>query len=96
MKCGIWHWRIWRRTAREYNYQVGDEIFVDPRARALAGRGAWGEERDVQKHQVRGVIEKSDYDWEGDAPLELPDHQVVAYSLHVRGFTRDPYSRVKE
>ena len=83
------------KDCREYNYQVGGEIFVDPRARALAGRGAWGEERDVQKHQVRGVIEKSDYDWEGDAPLELPDHQVVAYSLHVRGFTRDPYSRVK-
>ena len=29
---------------------------MDPRARALAGREAWGEERDVQKHQVRGCL----------------------------------------
>ena len=83
------------KDCREYNYRTEKEIFVDPRARALAGREAWGEERDVQKHQVRGVIEKSGYDWEGDAPLEIPDHQVVAYSLHVRGFTKDPCSKVK-
>ena len=82
------------KDCREYNYRTEKEIFVDPRARALAGREAWGEERDVQKHQVRGVIEKSDYDWEGDAPLELPDHQVVAYSLHVRGFTRESHNDI--
>ena len=79
----------------EYNYRVDEKIFVDPRAKALAGRESWGEERDVQKHQVRGMLIRDDYDWGNDQPLEIPDHQVVACSLHVRGFTKDPYSHVK-
>ena len=37
----------------------------------------------------------SDYDWEGDHTLQIPYHQVIAYSLHIRGFTRHPSSKVK-
>lgn len=37
-----------------------------------------------------------DFDWEGDRPLEIPDCDVVAYSLHIRGFTRHRLSGVKD
>lgn len=79
----------------EYNYQIDGKIVVDPYAKALAGRGNWGEERDVQKSEVRAILYDKEYDWEGDAPLELPYHSIVAYSLHVRGFTKHPSSKVR-
>lgn len=79
----------------EYNYLIGDEVVTDPYARALAGRDVWGKQRDVKKHEVRGILRQEDYDWEGDRPLHLPYHKVVSYSLHVRGFTKHSSSGVK-
>lgn len=79
----------------EYNYMIGEEIVVDPYVRSLAGRETWNEKRDVKKHEIRGVLYDDAYDWEGDKPLKLPYHEVVAYSLHVRGFTRHSSSKVK-
>ena len=80
----------------EYNYMIGGEVTVDPYARGLAGRDIWGKERDIQKHEVRGVLKNGRYDWEGDEPLKLPFHSIVAYSLHVRGFTKHTSSGVKK
>jgi glycogen operon protein len=42
------------------------------------------------------VVDSSDYDWEGDAPLRRPSARTVVYEMHVKGFTRNPNSRVKE
>lgn len=80
----------------EYNYMIGGEVTVDPYARGLAGRDIWGKERDIQKHEVRGVLKSGRYDWEGDEPLKLPFHSIVAYSLHVRGFTKHTSSGVEK
>ena len=80
----------------EYNYMIGGEVTVDPYARGLAGRDIWGKERDIQKHEVRGVLKNGRYDWEGDGPLKLPFHSIVAYSLHVRGFTKHTSSGVEK
>ncbi len=79
----------------EYNYLIDGKVITDPYAKALTGRGKWGEERDTQKHEVRGVLCDKSYDWEGDQPLHLPPDQVIAYGLHVRGFTKDSSSKVK-
>ena len=80
----------------EYNYMIGGEVTVDPYARGLAGRDIWGKERDIQKHEVRGILKNGRYDWEGDDPLKLPFHSIVAYSLHVRGFTKHTSSGVEK
>lgn len=40
------------------------------------------------------VVDASDYDWEGDAPLQLSYTHTVIYELHVRGFTIHPSSGV--
>ncbi len=42
------------------------------------------------------VVESSDYNWEGDAPLSLPAARTIIYEMHVRGFTRDPNSGLSE
>ncbi len=36
------------------------------------------------------VIDATDYDWEGDRPLNHSMEQTVIYELHVAGFTRSP------
>jgi glycogen operon protein len=42
------------------------------------------------------VVDNSAYDWEGDAPPRTPSARTVIYEMHVRGFTRNPNSGVKE
>lgn len=79
----------------EYNYEIGGEVCTDPYTKALAGREEWLGEGEAAKHEVRSRICGQEYDWEGDKPLEIPYHQVIAYTLHVRGFTKDVSSRVK-
>ena len=83
------------KRSYEYNYMIDGEVVLDPYARALAGRAKWGKETDIQEHEVRCVICREEYNWEGDKVLEIPYHKVIAYSLHVRGFTKDSSSGVK-
>jgi glycogen operon protein len=40
------------------------------------------------------VVDPSQYDWEGDAPLRRPFATTVIYEMHVAGFTRHPTSGV--
>ena len=42
------------------------------------------------------VVDPSEYDWEGDLPLQLPSSRTIIYEMHVRGFTRHPSSGVGE
>jgi len=79
----------------EYNYRIGGKVCVDPFVKELARTRTFGENPDADLHEVRGRIPEEEYDWEGDRQLRLPYHEVVAYSLHVRGFTKHPSSRVK-
>lgn len=79
----------------EYNYRIEEEIFVDPYVKKLAGTEKFGETWDLQSGRIRGVLYKDVYDWQGDKRPDIPMNRVVAYSLHVRGFTRHASSRVK-
>lgn len=79
----------------EYNYRIDGQVVVDPYVKMIAGREKWGRKRDVGKHEIRGVLYNEPYDWEGDMPLCLPYYTVIAYSLHVRGFTKHVSSKVE-
>ena len=79
----------------EYNFEVAGKVIVDPYARAIAGKEEWGNEKNSQKHEVRARIIADDFDWEGDKPLNLAYHEIIAYSLHVRGFTMQASSKVR-
>jgi len=41
------------------------------------------------------VIDPGSYDWEGDVSPRTPWRDTVIYELHVRGFTRDPSSGIR-
>ena len=40
------------------------------------------------------VLQKNDYDWQGDVPLHHPRENEIIYELHVGGFTRHPSAEV--
>ena len=72
---------------RVYNYEIDGIKKLDPYVKAYT----------VESHyaEPRGRILSENYDWEGDRPLCIPNHEVIAYSLHVRGFTMHRSSQVK-
>ena len=78
----------------EYNFRIDGAECLDPYVRAVSGKKNWGEPLEEGK-VPRGRIVVDDYDWEGDAPLQISYEEVVAYSLHVRGFTKHSSSKVK-
>lgn len=78
----------------EYNFRIDGAECLDPYVRAVSGKKNWGEPLEEGK-VPRGRIVVDDYDWEEDAPLQIPYEEVVAYSLHVRGFTKHSSSKVK-
>lgn len=83
--------------ACEYNYEIDGKIVTDPYAKGIAGRERWNDQADFAPHQVRGKLpQKEEYPWEDDCPLRIPEEDVIAYSLHVRGFTRHSSSKVKK
>lgn len=80
----------------EYNYRVGGKVYIDPYVKELAGHYVFGQKEDLESHQVRGRLCMEPFDWDGDSPLRIHYHEVIGYSLHVRGFTMHSSSRVKQ
>lgn len=76
------------------------KVLLDPYARAVAQparrsrAAAIGPEPNDAQAYKSVVARRGGYDWEGDQPLRRPFAHSVIYELHVRGFTRDPSSRV--
>lgn len=77
-----------------YNYKLDDKVILDPYVKEIAGKKSWGEKKDIQKHEICGKIFTDEFNWEEDKPLRIAENEVIAYSLHVRGFTKDKYSGV--
>lgn len=80
----------------EYNFRIDGQICPDTYGRGFAGRGEWGKPEETQSHKVRTRIVKDTFAWEGDRPLRIPMQDVVAYTLHMRGFTRHHSSKVTD
>ena len=79
----------------EYNYRVGGRIVQDPAADVIVGRAPFGDLSDRDEHQVRCRIAQAGFKWGEDRQLSIPYADVVAYALHVRGFTMQKNSRVR-
>lgn len=77
----------------EYIYILDNDLYLDPYARVITGREEWG--KVVDNSHLRCGFDLDAFDWEGDKPLSIPYHQVIMYSLHVRGFTLHPSSKVR-
>lgn len=80
----------------EYNFRIGDTVVTDPAARLLTGTGEFGDRSEKGEHSRRGAFIKPGFDWKEDTKaLEIPYEDGILYSLHVRGFTRQKNSRVR-
>lgn len=75
-----------------YLYETRRGEFLDPCAALIYGREEFG--RNKEKKLLSGIA-ADEYNWEGDHPLARPYNETVLYKLHVRGFTRDTSSGVK-
>jgi glycogen operon protein len=74
-----------------------NKILSDPYAKLIGGRDVWEIPPNWDdKYQHRSRIVFDDFDWENDRPLEIPPEDQIIYEMHVRSFTRDPSSGVKE
>ncbi|MDM9384671.1 glycogen debranching protein GlgX [Chlorogloeopsis sp. ULAP01] len=77
-----------------------NKVLIDPYSKgncnALWNRiDALGTKDNLATSMRSVVIDTSDYDWEGDRPLNRPMSDTIIYELHVGGFTRSPSSGCK-
>lgn len=88
--CGL----LWSQY--EYNYMSDGQIFQDPYARLIVGREHFGEEVSAEEGDaIRCGFAFEPYDWMEDQNPRIPYQEIIAYQLHVRGFTRHNGSRVR-
>lgn len=65
---------------------------IDPYSTLLSNKCTFGSREKI----IRGVIkENKPFDWQNDTPPKLPLEQMIIYEMHVRGFTVDQSSNVK-
>ena len=79
-----------------YNVKKGQlfdksKIILDPYAKAITGQSVWGS-RHTGIYKARVV--KNNFDWGDSVQQRLSMDDLVIYELHVRGFTKDPFSGV--
>jgi glycogen operon protein len=79
-------------TQISYMFYEGERILPDPMARAFVGRKSYGSKQ--EESTLRAAIPSDDFEWEDDALPRIPYDEMVAYLLHVRGFTRHKSSGV--
>ncbi|MEQ1557944.1 MAG: glycogen debranching protein GlgX [Methyloglobulus sp.] len=72
-----------------------DLLLADPYAIALNGRVAWADRRHVNTPFRRAILVNKEYDWGFDQPINRPLADSIIYELHVRSFTQDKSSKVK-
>lgn len=80
----------------EYNYKIDGIVTMDPFVPGISGKRGWLSDEKIEEHELRGRICNSAFDWEDDRLPNIPDSEVVAYSLHMRGYTRNRTSDVKK
>ena len=71
-----------------------DMYVLDPYAKAVTGQSNWGERQPDQcVYKARVVF--NDYDWSNFTAPSIPLEELIIYEMHVRGFTYDQSSGVK-
>jgi isoamylase len=99
------HYHYGYRVAGPYDplsghYFDNRMILLDPYAKHVVSFFPWGSgdrKESIHTHIHRGIIYPLEpFDWEGDTHPKIPAADLVIYEMHVRGFTRDPSSKVEQ
>ncbi|URD52581.1 glycogen debranching protein GlgX [Chroococcidiopsis sp. CCNUC1] len=74
-----------------------NKVLLDPYAKGNTNTlwnrvDAIGTKDNIATSMRSVVVDISDYDWEGDRPLNRPMSETIVYELHVAGFTKSPSS----
>lgn len=77
----------------EYNFFIGDCIFVDPYAKRIVGNEKW-RSGEFERLLLRGGFDNCVFDWQGTAPIHIPYQESIMYCLNVRSFTKHSSSKV--
>ena len=86
-----------KEEAYEYNYDIDGESVTDSYAKALSGKEVWLKNIEISeksKENVRGIFYEDHYDWEADQSPRIQEEELIAYAIHVRGFTKHSSSGV--
>lgn len=79
----------------EYNFKIDGKIVTDPFAQRLVGRPAFGKKDNGNGLVLRAALASGEPMVEQTPPLRIPFEDVVAYTLHVRGYTAHRSSGVR-
>ena len=89
-------------SPKDGHYFNKTNILIDPYAKALTGGAVWDEPivRKGVNGKSEGYLRRSfipyeEFDWMCDRPINRPLKDTIIYELHVRGFTVDKSSDVK-
>ena len=94
----VWHIEIKKLPCLfDYGIQIGKELLLDPYATGVNTGHAWGDPYYSERKPLgRYQNDPPSFDWEKDAPPLIPFQNMIIYEMHVRGFTQDPSSHVKQ
>ena len=79
----------------EYNFFIGNKIFVDPYAKKIVGNEKW-RSGELVRPALRGGFDSNGFDWEGTVPLQTPYDESIMYCLNIRSYTKHFSSKVKK
>ncbi len=68
---------------------------LDPYARAVTDQSEWGKKTVNKKNAYRARVVDDTFDWGNFKRNEISFQDLIIYELHVRGFTKDASSKVK-
>lgn len=94
LPSGVFSCVIKTGLSRDFSYCFeADGIRVsDPFMKNSTAQRPFG---DADTSVDNAKLYNDDFEWEGDRPLCLPYNSIVAYQLHVRGFTAHTSSKVR-
>lgn len=77
-----------------YCYEIDGREYIDPYAKAITDCGRFADEDENERHLA--AVSVTEYDWEGDKPINLDYSDCIFYKINVRGFTKSRTSKVKK
>lgn len=102
LKAGVYYaYRVDGPQDKSQGYRFNkNKVLIDPYAKGIT-KYLWDRKFALQDNKNTGhsmrsvVIDLSNYDWEGDKPLNLPMDQTIIYEMHVGSFTKSKDSNCK-
>lgn len=82
------------RKTITYLFYEEDRLVPDERAKVFPQKAVYGRERSIL--DLKAGFDTVEFDWGEDCFPRIPYSQMIAYCLHVRGFTRHTSSGVRD